>query len=374
MNRTGFGLDCLCLGHKFCEFRTTPSHRSYIRSRTNSGFDIKMTQQHEAPYKYEVPLKFKGSEGDVILRSSDDLEFRVYQIVLSQGSPVFDDMFQSPKPVATDESTAQDSLQTVHMQETADVIGSLIELCYPMQDPVIQCLRRLRPVLAAMVKYQMDATRSDWMKKMLRLAAETEPLGTYAVALSLGRISCHYRMENEVRLAARNIIRERVGGTWVEEMDLVSSSDYHRLLEYRRECSERLGSILVVPRIFRNAGDDWVWMKPCAHDNCLQNMVPMFADARYYKVSIWWITYRSRVVAALQRQPWGKTLEDRSLWTDLVKQLVTDCPSCAKSALEQVPLCTERLVKAVEDEISHVCMILWLCIQGKMLTRHYRLS
>jgi BTB/POZ domain len=309
--------------------------------------------------EYTLPIEFNDPYGDVILRSADLVDFRVYRLFLSKGSPVFDDMFCSPTPVVANGTEIKDGTQIVAMEEQASVIGALLQLCYPMEDPIIETLVELKPVLQAMIKYQMDGARNLWIKRMLVPIVEREPWAVYATALTLGRISCNYRMEDEARHAARSIVRLPAGGPLVKEMCMISGADYHRLLQYRRKCCDKTQDILTLPKVFKQLGPDWVWMKPC--NKCHQSVIPMFADATYYKISTWWRTYLNRAKAALCKQPWGRVVENETLWADLIANLVDDCPRCAKVAVTQVPLYAKKFANAVECEISQVsAMRLWI--------------
>jgi len=216
----------------------------------------------EAP-QYDIPAKFRNPKGDVILRSSEGLDFRVHRIILSEASTVFEDMFHNPPPVMMGNEEAKDGAQIVIMEESAFVIGTLLQLSYPVEDPVIQQLDQLRPVLSALIKYQMDGIRSGWIKKMLSSVAESEPWGVYATALSMGRVSCHYKMVDEVRLAARITLRHPIGGPMVDELSLITGPDYHRLMQYHHDCKTRLADVAVMNKIIHSGGNHWVWNKPC---------------------------------------------------------------------------------------------------------------
>ena len=62
---------------------------------------------------------FDDADTDTILRSVDDLDFRVYSVILSKTSPVFRDMFTFPTPVpaANTTTTTKDGLPLVRLPE-----------------------------------------------------------------------------------------------------------------------------------------------------------------------------------------------------------------------------------------------------------------
>jgi hypothetical protein len=57
----------------------------------------------------------------------------------------------------------------------------------------------------------------------------------YAVLLALGRKSCHYNPEEEIRIAARGIVSLPIVRPW-DEACLITGVDYDRLLMYHSEC------------------------------------------------------------------------------------------------------------------------------------------
>ncbi|KAI0255963.1 hypothetical protein BJV78DRAFT_1113987, partial [Lactifluus subvellereus] len=46
---------------------------------------------------------FDDADADIILRSSDQVNFHVYKVILSVASPFFKDMFSLPQPVGADD-------------------------------------------------------------------------------------------------------------------------------------------------------------------------------------------------------------------------------------------------------------------------------
>jgi len=70
---------------------------------------------------------FSFPAGDVILRSADNVNFRVHTILLSLASPFFHDMFSLPQ--------TSNELQTIQMTEKADVLVAILQLIYPFEEP-----------------------------------------------------------------------------------------------------------------------------------------------------------------------------------------------------------------------------------------------
>ena len=79
---------------------------------------------------------FNDSKADVILRSSDNVDFRTLKSLLSLASAVFDDMFGWPKlPAAKSDgttSTIEDGqLPVVTLSEPSRTVRNVLMICHP---------------------------------------------------------------------------------------------------------------------------------------------------------------------------------------------------------------------------------------------------
>ena len=77
----------------------------------------------------DAPFPFRNPHADVVLKSSDNVWFRVPKAILSEASPVFEDMFNLPP----EQTTTSDSstLPVVPLAEDSTIIEGLLRLCYP---------------------------------------------------------------------------------------------------------------------------------------------------------------------------------------------------------------------------------------------------
>lgn len=149
----------------------------------------------------EAPSLSKYSDmpnADVILRSSDLVNFRVHRLVLVTSSPVFRDMFSLPQPA---NDAAPDGLTVVCLPETAEVLNSLISMLYPVPPEIPHSIDNILDLLAATEKYDMGAVQSSIRAEVSRkkLLSPTDSAGvyhTYAVA-------CSKRLVPEMEAAAQ---------------------------------------------------------------------------------------------------------------------------------------------------------------------------
>ena len=120
---------------------------------------------------------------DVILQSSDLVNFRVHKSVLAMSSPFFSDMFTLPQPP---NGTAPDELPVVHVSEDAVILNSLISMLYPVPSEIPNSSDDTLALLAAAAKYDMDTIRSsiraEISRKKLFSSTPGGPFRVYATA------------------------------------------------------------------------------------------------------------------------------------------------------------------------------------------------
>jgi hypothetical protein len=139
-------------------------------------------------------------DADIVLRSSDLVNFHVHKSVLVASSPFFRDMFSLPQP---QNDAVPEALPMVHLSEDAETLNSLISMLYPVA-PEIPFRDDILTLLAAATKYDMDAVqsfiRAEVSRKNLFSSAFASAFRLYAVAYSK-------RLVPEMASAARDTLR-----------------------------------------------------------------------------------------------------------------------------------------------------------------------
>jgi hypothetical protein len=135
---------------------------------------------------------------DVILQSSDLIDFYVHRSVLIASSPFFRDMFSLPQPP---NGVVPNVLPVVHLSEDAETLDSLISMLYPVPPEMPPSSDNDLALLAAAAKYDMDAVQSsirvEINRRGLLSSTPAELFRVYAVACSKGLIP---EMESSARL------------------------------------------------------------------------------------------------------------------------------------------------------------------------------
>lgn len=228
--------------------------------------------------QYRSP--FDDADADMIIRSSDDVYFRVHRMFLKKASPVFADMFLLP---ALDDAVQP---ETVPVAEDGKTLEALLRLCYPTGDPRVTNIDEITKLFTVCEKYQMESA----MVRLLRtnmgnfLTTWTDPLRIYALA-------CRVHAEQEARqaayhclaLTARDIIE-----CDAPELRQISIEAYRGLLKYHSACSLTSRNVLMDSDPERHI--DYCWGLCCYKGDHVRCESLVFGNPYDdgFKVPRWW--------------------------------------------------------------------------------------
>ena len=172
-----------------------------------------------------VSQPFTDADADVILVTSDSLEFRVYSKIIEFASST---MFSRLRPDTTRDDTLMERVYII--EESSAVVDPLLRFCYPGKRPQFtDAPNTFLRVLAALKKYDFDGAADEAVRAHWCAFAEQDPFRFFfhAIALNLG---------DEARTCARLIAEsessQNMHTLYVPEMESVSSLAYRRLLAY----------------------------------------------------------------------------------------------------------------------------------------------
>ncbi|KAI6141714.1 hypothetical protein BKA82DRAFT_166872 [Pisolithus tinctorius] len=182
----------------------------------------------------EASWPFDDPNAEVILRSSDNVHFRVFKGNLALASPVFKDMFTLGAPVHVERPLNPYSLPVIPLSETGTVLDMLLRLIYPLTSPKLDSVGDIKTLVATVVKYDLIEPAIHHATDLItRQYLQSSPVSLYAVA-------CQYGWRNLAEKAARETLKTkdfgRPGG-YVAEFEDISAGDYLRLLEYHSACA-----------------------------------------------------------------------------------------------------------------------------------------
>ncbi|KAI0044385.1 hypothetical protein FA95DRAFT_1608608 [Auriscalpium vulgare] len=178
-----------------------------------------------------------GQYADVILRSSDLVDFRVHKAILSIASPLFSDMFHLPQP----RSTVDDELPVVAMEEDAHTLGHLVTALYPLPFTAPATIDSTMALLSALQKYSvgsetdgpLEALRQRYCKQLLPRFMDKHACRAYMLAV-------RYRLPEETLLAAQSLLTTPI--TFLSCVDgvrvLPTGAALHEHTQYYTRCRD----------------------------------------------------------------------------------------------------------------------------------------
>ena len=148
-----------------------------------------------------VPLFLDVPEASIILRSSDQVNFRVHKSVLAMSSPFFKDLLSLPQPLAPDAEI--DGLPVIELPENAGLLDSLIPFLYPITPVIPDSYQKVFALLAACQKYEIESVefniRSAMKQGKFPAPVKAEAFSAYAIANAMG-------LDPETKDAARRTL------------------------------------------------------------------------------------------------------------------------------------------------------------------------
>ena len=177
-----------------------------------------------APFSLDVP------DANVILRSSDQVDFRVHKSLLAMSSPFFKDLLSLPQPP---DNELIDGLPVVQVPENANLLNSLVLLLYPTSPVTPHSYKEVFALLAVCQKYDMVLMQS-YIREEVAYGSfpeldETVAFSAYAIANSLG---LDPEMEDAARLTRDLPLSFEYFG---EDLRLFTASALRDLFRYRAE-------------------------------------------------------------------------------------------------------------------------------------------
>ncbi|PCH36284.1 hypothetical protein WOLCODRAFT_28445 [Wolfiporia cocos MD-104 SS10] len=314
-------------------------------------------ERHEStPQITDAPAPFNKSTADIILRSSDLVDFRVRRAILAEVSPVFDTMSTLPQPTRGGRITVtRDGLPVIALEESSETLETILRFCYPLlPQPTIHGVERLYSVTKAVKKYAMDEVL-PLVHTQLHSIAEEEPLRVYVFAIREG-------WEAEARLAARSSLSRDVHDlAWVPELKEISASAYHHLLDFHHRCCIAAKDVTTEYDRWITDSKVWGWFTIVNHDchDCEKQYTRLWREVTRPRVKVgasqWWIDHMSRIADIMGTTPSMKKLLDQEI-VDQTLVEASACSECRKSAPAQMRAFVKLHAAQVDEEISKVIL------------------
>ncbi|KAF8263764.1 hypothetical protein EI94DRAFT_1740187 [Lactarius quietus] len=185
------------LRRAFCEALTAVVQETTEKADLSLAL-VKEDQTSENSDPPSVPLYLAIPDADLILRSSDQVNFRVHKSLLAMSSPFFKQLLSLPQPI---DAELVCDLQVVELPEDANLLNSLVSLLYPIPPVIPGSYEKVFALLSACQKYDMEYIlsyiRTEIQRGTFPAPVAAEAFSAYARASSLRLIP---EMENAAKL------------------------------------------------------------------------------------------------------------------------------------------------------------------------------
>ncbi|KAH0836769.1 hypothetical protein J3R83DRAFT_8517 [Lanmaoa asiatica] len=296
----------------------------------------------------DAAAPFNSNKADIILRSSDDVYFRVYRCLLAFASPFFDSMFDLPRPqVRSARDETHHGLEVIPVTENSRVLDMLLRFCYPatVDDPRLSNTADIEGVLEAAVKYAMEEVEQSVRRTLLEPPSilEKEPLRIFAIAY-------RFRYEPEARAAAMCLLRQPAPPANPTTLKYISQGDLRNLAVYRSQCAHAvlaLGNNLTWLQEKESYGFFRWWTNCC--------MCTHRADARFLMHGTyareWWAEYMEETLAVLQETPCAAAVYQN---VRIALERAGGCTFCRRKSQPYMSDFVQRFAEAVDEAVAGV--------------------
>ncbi|KAJ3495753.1 hypothetical protein NLJ89_g10578 [Agrocybe chaxingu] len=331
------------------------------------------------PTTAEAPFD-SPERADVVLRSSDKVDFYVLKAFLAFSSPVLRDKF------AESSSSTQGLHPVFSVKAGSGALRVVLLLCYPRMQPRLENTNEIIAAYAVAQGFKMEAVMKE-LEEMLLMPAvmKQEPLRIFAIAIWRGweRIGM---LAAKKTLALPFILGEF---TISKELTLITGSDILHLFEYRQKCVQAICDWFINnnlgyenPKLWKpdSGGHSANCMKP---GNTLElgeywhlpGTLPFFRISdkaeltpfnlsSYYRRPGWWLDYVGKLLTELYLCPSPSTVLDDRLSDKAILAATNPhlaCPTCCTNVHLNLKKFKVEFAKAIEEEISKVCLSSGFC-------------
>ncbi|KAI0365045.1 hypothetical protein BV20DRAFT_1056785 [Pilatotrama ljubarskyi] len=274
---------------------------------------------------------FKSKDANVILQTSDHVEFRVHKNVTALASP-------ATSASSTASSRSHHKRRLVDLPQTSAVLDLFLRFTYPTPEPTL-ALDDIATLLELARKYDTRCVTTRMRAHLLRPNhLEDDPTTVYALASFAGMIDV-------ARIAARYTLSRALPAR-LAEVRLLDGTALVRLLQYRKN------SIKAATDVVRREG-----VVPCAEcASALPRCKLAWRRKTLHEAVVapqYWVDYVHGVKAALQLKLDPSVVRDPALMRPAVES-GTGCTRCASKAHWDLDEFADILEEVIEEAISGV--------------------
>lgn len=308
-----------------------------------NGIDDYVPTDAKAPFD-----RSNSTDADIILRSCDNVDFRVVKLFLSYSSPFFRGMFDLPQSQSPSGPNCNDmkyGLPIIIVSETSDTLEQLLRLCYPMaavEPPVLDTLEDVHSLLEATMKYEVE--RAEKRVRTWLIAPhilDTDPVRVFAIA-------SRYKLRAEAAAAAKaSFNRPLLKRPYGPELELITGGQLYQLLQYHERCRDAVRSLAV----------DFIWMERSdfcwfSGTDCPGGHVVRKIGPNRRHCPKWWVSYTESVVNQSAEQSLDDATKEGLM--EIALASAAECRHCCPIVWKEMREFSEILMARIEKVVSEV--------------------
>ncbi|KAH9000402.1 hypothetical protein EDB92DRAFT_1831068 [Lactarius akahatsu] len=181
---------------------------------------------------------FDHADADTILRSSDQVDFPVYRVILSASSSFFKSMFSLPQPEA---SVLEKQKPVIDLTENSRTISIILTLIYPVVSVATEpeSLDDMIDACVAAKKYDMAAVS----RRLIQMFTESDIVRDKPVVAFCAAYS--HELGEAARVAARASLKRRMNLDNLGDMlQHINGPAFHQLYKFHRACSNTASEVV----------------------------------------------------------------------------------------------------------------------------------
>jgi hypothetical protein len=320
----------------------------------------------ESPQPASPP--FDNDQADLILRSTDGVDFHVFKTILSLASQPLADKVNNSE----DE---HDGVRVVKFAQDSKVLDFVLRHLYPVPPPATVTLPDVRLLAEFAEDFEVNALES-MIVRYLKDALEGDPIGVYSIAVT-------YDHKDIAAKAARLSLQSPISALQSSELEVAIAEPYSELIKYHAACGNAASAVAFDRKWFPPWGQ-WgrlIWTSN--HDgssnircsNCAapdfvneppvqffwpqtqdRDTVPSSDPLKRTRFAPWRLwNYLQRSSSVLAHHPTSKAVTGE----DFVMKSPFDCSNCPLGTRENILEFSRIFAMEVEKAIEKVSVSIW---------------
>ncbi|THH27165.1 hypothetical protein EUX98_g7021 [Antrodiella citrinella] len=294
-----------------------------------------------APTVAEAPFN-NPKYADIILRTSNNVDFMVLKSILCQASPVFETTFSLPQGDTID---SESLLPVVAVTEDDKVIDTILRICYPVPNPQLDPII-LTATLETGRKYEMSAVTQHGSDSLKALVDE-EPVHAYSIA-------CMFRFKDQALAAAKSSLRFPIVEILAQShhLDHLTGQAVSSLVMYHVKCRDV--SLSAVQQVVKPASPAWFW----SYQHISRGGCTAPVNSAYGPAQKWFMDYAAGLTQGFHERPLltGPLEFKERMVSAFLMDSTAACMTCLMSAITDINRFFTALHRTIQEGHDNVTL------------------